>query len=246
MNASPAPHRVVRRVVTADGSATLYSERYAQPFASVRGALSEARHVFLAGSGVEARLAAGKHVRVLEVGFGTGLNFFITAQACTGQPQARLEYMALEHTLLDGETLTQLGYGALVDHELVTAYLEWRAALGVDPAPGSYVFERGRVRLELLLGDAAAQPLPLLDVGVAAVYHDAFSPVVNPELWTEAFLARLAGALGAGGVIVSYCVQGAVRRRLEALGLVVSKRPGPPGGKREVLVARRAEPGPGA
>ncbi len=243
MNASLPPRRTVRQVVTADGSATLYSERYAQPFASVRGALSEARGVFLAGSGVEARLAAGEHVRVLEVGFGTGLNFFVTAGACEGQPQARLEHTALEHTLLDAETVSQLGYGALVDDELVTAYLGWRAALGAEPAPGTHVFERGRVRLELLLGDAAAQPLP---VGVAAVYHDAFSPVVNPELWTEAFLARLAGALGADGLLVSYCVQGAVRRRLAALGLIVSKHPGPPGGKREVLVARRAQSGPAA
>ena len=241
MNADPPSHQIVQRVVTADGSATLYSERYAQPFASVRGALSEAQGVFLSGSGVGARLAAGEHVRVLEVGFGTGLNFFVTAQACLKHPDARLEYTALEHTLLDAETVAQLGYGALADEALVAVYLEWRAALGVAPAPGSYVFERGRVRLELLLGDATMQPLVGGDV--AAVYHDAFSPAVNPELWTEAFLARLAGALCAGGVIVSYCVQGAVRRRLEALGLVVSKRPGPPGGKREVLVARQLAPG---
>ena len=225
----------LRRVVTADGSATLYSGRYAQPFASARGALSEAQHVFLAGSGIEARLAAGEQLRVLEVGFGTGLNFFVTAQACEAHPNARLDYTALEHTLPDAETVAQLGYGALLGAEVVGAYLEWRA--GFDPAPGSCVFEWGRVRLELLLGDAAAQPLPARPVD--AVYHDAFSPAVNPELWTEAFLARLVGTLAEGGVIASYCVQGAVRRRLGALGLEVHKRPGPPGGKREVLVARR-------
>ena len=176
---------------------------------------------------------------MLEVGFGTGLNFFVTAQACLAHPRARLEYTALEHTLLDAETVSQLGYGALVGDALVAAYLEWRTELGDSPLPGSYVFEWDSVRLELLLGDAAAQPLPAAE----AVYHDAFSPAVNPELWTEAFLGRLAAALSEGGVMVSYCVQGAVRRRLGALGLVVSKRPGPPGGKREVLVARK--PGSG-
>ena len=235
MNEHPSP----RRVVTADGSLTLYSERYAQPFASVRGALSEAREVFLAGSGIEERLAAGEHLRVLEVGFGTGLNFFVTAQACAGHPHARLDYTALEHTLLDAETVSQLGYDTLVGSELVAAYLDWRTELGDSLLPGSHVFERGSVRLELLLGDAAAQPLPAAEV----IYHDAFSPAVNPELWTEAFLGRLAAALTEGGVVVSYCVQGAVRRRLGALGLEIHKRPGPPGGKREVLLAHKPVPG---
>jgi len=235
VNRSPPP---IRRVTTADGSATLYSERYAQTFASARGALSEARHVFLAGSGAGERLAAGVHVRVLEVGFGTGLNFFVTARACGAHPGAQLDYTALEHTLLDAETVARLGYGALLGDETIKAYLGWRAGLGTDPEPGSYIFSAGRVRLELLLGDGAAQTLPEADT----VYHDAFSPVVNPELWTEAFLGRLAAALAPGGTLVSYCVQGAVRRRLQALGLVVHKRPGPPGGKREVLVARKPAP----
>ncbi len=95
----------------------------------------------------------------------------------------------------------------------------------------------GGVRLELLLGEASAQPLP--KGSVHAVYHDAFSPEVNPELWTEDFLGKLVAALKPGGTLVSYCVQGAVQRRLEALGTEVAKRPGPKGGKREVLTAHK-------
>lgn len=229
------PHEPgVRRVLTGDGSATLYSERFAQTFASSRGALSEARTVFLAGSGVGAALGAGAAVRVLEVGFGTGLNFFVTAAACLAQPAARLRYGALEHTLLRAETVAALGYAPA---EVVAPYLAWRESLDEPLAPGPYVFEAGAVRLELRLGDAPAQALPA--GAFDAVYHDAFSPEVNPELWTKGFLGALAAALAPGGVLVSYCVQGAVRRRLEALGLRVHKRPGPPGGKREVLAAHK-------
>ena len=72
------------------------------------------------------------------------------------------------------------------------------------------------------------------------IYHDAFSPASQPELWTPAFLTGLAGALGPGGCLVSYSVNGAVRRALGALGLRVEKLPGPPGGKREMLRAHRA------
>ena len=64
---------------TADGSRTLYSERYAQTFHSDKGAVTESRHVFLEASGVTERVQQGEATTVLEVGFGTGLNFFLTA-----------------------------------------------------------------------------------------------------------------------------------------------------------------------
>ena len=219
--------------LTKDGSATLYSERYAQTFASERGALSEARSVFLEGSGVARKLAAGETVRVLEVGFGTGLNFFVTAAACLENPAARLDYAALEHTLLDAATIRGLGYEKL-QREVVEAYLAWREALVPS---GTGVFETEQVRLTLLLGEATAQTLPVK--AFHSVYHDAFSPAVNPELWTDTFLAKLTAALEPGGTLVSYCVQGAVRRRLAALGLTVTKQPGPVGGKREVLFTQK-------
>lgn len=219
---------------TRDGSVTLYSARYAQLYASEYGALSEARDVFLAGSSVGERLAGGETVRVLEVGFGTGLNFFVTAAACLENPAARLHYTALEHLLLDAPTVRGLAYDSLVGG-VVNDYLGWRENL-VDTS-GTQVFGTGRVRLELLLGEAAAQTLP--KGSFHAVYHDAFSPDVNPELWTEGFLEKLVAALKPGGALVSYCVQGAVRRRLAALGLEVAKRPGPKGGKREVLNAHK-------
>ena len=231
--------------LTQDGSATLRSERYNQTFASERGALSEARHVYLTGSGVAQRLSqqvsgqvSGEQtVRVLEVGFGTGLNFFVTAAACLtpkpANPAARLCYTALEQTLLDAATVRQLRYGKLLESEFVEQYLVWRDTTASDNS----IFETEQVRLTLLLGEATAQTLPAETFHT--VYHDAFSPEVNPELWTENFLATLVATLQPGGTLVSYCVQGAVRRRLQALGLTVEKRPGPAGGKREVLFAQR-------
>ena len=163
--------------LTQDGSATLYSERYAQTFASERGALSEAEQVFLTGSGVVQRFAEGQTACVLEVGFGTGLNFFVTAAACLAHPAARLSYTALEQTLLDAPTVRNLAYGELLASELVEQYLVWREAL--SPADTS-IFETERVRLELLLGNAATQDLPA--EAFQTVYHDAFSPEVNAEL----------------------------------------------------------------
>jgi len=227
---------------TQDGSKTLFSDRYGEPFASHKGALTESRYVFLEGSGVTRQLEAGETVRVLEVGFGTGLNFFLTAQACLAHPEARLEYTALERDLLPADALNALGYeGLLTRPEILTAYTSWRDALLPSPAPGPATFTFGPVRLTLLLGEATAQALP--EGAFHAVYQDAFSPAANPELWTEAFLGRLHGALQEGGTLSSYCVKGSVRRLLSGLGFDVLRRPGPPGGKREVLFARKPRKG---
>ena len=222
---------------TADGSYTLYSADYAQTFHSDRGALTESRHVFLGASGVGARLSAGKGCRVLEVGFGTGLNFFLSADLATANG-AELAYCALERTLLSGDSVRGLDFARhLKRPELLEAFLSFRDSLPERVGEGSYQFRCQGVRLELLVGDATRQALPAAHFD--AVYQDAFSPDSNPELWTKAFLQTLARALKPGGALSTYSVKGEVRRRLSALGLEVRKQPGPPGGKREMLLARR-------
>jgi len=227
----PAPSLLV----TGDGSRTLLSEAYGECYHSRHGALTEARHVFLEGSGVAARLRGTDPTVVLEVGFGAGLNALLTLDLAAANG-ARLRYLALERALLPAATLKALGYGALLrDPALADALLAWRGSLS-EPPPAEATFAFAGSRLELLLGDAREARLP---TGVHAVYHDAFSPAANPELWQPPFLARLFEALAPGGALVSYTVQGALRRRLAAIGFVVAKTPGPPGGKREVLVARK-------
>ncbi|MDZ7705668.1 MAG: tRNA (5-methylaminomethyl-2-thiouridine)(34)-methyltransferase MnmD [Trueperaceae bacterium] len=224
-------------VVTADDSPTLYSPRYQQTFHSHLGALSESRHVFVEATGLVPRLARGETVSVLEVGFGTGLNALLTADACLEQG-GRVEYWGLEHTLLSADTLASLGYrDYLARPELYDRLLAWRgtlptplpSVLNVDLAPS--------VSFRLLIGDATEATL--LDHHFRAVYHDAFSPDANPELWSEAFLNTLYAALADDGLIASYSVKGTVRRQMQALGFAVRKRPGPPGGKREMLLAAK-------
>jgi tRNA U34 5-methylaminomethyl-2-thiouridine-forming methyltransferase MnmC len=237
----------LERQVTADGSATLFSSRFGQTFHSRLGAVAESRHVFLAGSGVDRRLAAGSPTRVLEVGFGTGLNFLLTAQAALAA-EARLEYVApqrdllsyvaLERDLLPAQLLAGLGYERYAPDAL-DRLLAFRRGLAVRPRPGSYQLECPGFTLELRLGDAGEADLE--EAAFDAVYHDAFSPDANPELWSAEFLARLARSLKAGGTLATYTVKGDVRRRLIEAGLRVAKTPGPPAGKREMLVASRPD-----
>ncbi|MEJ2290607.1 MAG: tRNA (5-methylaminomethyl-2-thiouridine)(34)-methyltransferase MnmD [Deinococcales bacterium] len=220
--------------VTKDGSRTLLSRRYGETYHSQYGALTEARHVFLAGSGVARRLAEGKPTTVLEVGFGAGLNALLTI-AEAARWNTPLRFVSLESELLPVDALRALDYRSLLPGpELADAMLAWLERLPAGMR--AHATELGGARLELLLVDAQDAALP---AAVHAVYHDAFSPDASPELWDEAFLGRLFHALAPGGTLVSYTVKGVVRRRLAALGFLVTKAPGPPGGKREMLVARR-------
>jgi tRNA U34 5-methylaminomethyl-2-thiouridine-forming methyltransferase MnmC len=222
-------------LVTADGSKTLHSERYAQTFHSDKGALTESKHVFLESSAVAPNLRTGKTQNVLEVGFGTGLNFFLTADVALNH-QAVLKYVALEQTLLATSLVQQLGYEThLENKDVLESYLQFRESLPDEIAAGKYIFGFKTVGLELLIGEATAQTFEANSFD--AIYQDAFSPDSNPELWSETFLTNLYSALKPDGKLTTYSVKGDVRRTLQSVGFKVEKRPGPPGGKREMLGA---------
>ncbi|MFA5551093.1 MAG: tRNA (5-methylaminomethyl-2-thiouridine)(34)-methyltransferase MnmD [Trueperaceae bacterium] len=222
-------------VLTRDGSRTLRPVG-GEGYKSLAGALTEARHVYLEGSGVGARLRAGAPTRVLEIGFGTGLLFLVTA-SLAAESGAELSYVGVELQPPPAPLLKALGYAELLAPSPLPEQLtSWRAALGAAPPFGEYTLQSGRTCLTLHVADALSAPL---EPGVHAVYHDAFSPRTNPALWQAPFLTSLASLLEPQGSLVSFSVAGPVRRALGAAGLEVRKLPGPPGGKREVLVARR-------
>lgn len=230
---------MVAVLTTLDGSLTLQSDLYGETYRSRRGALTEARHVFLRASGVEALLGERGRAAVLEVGFGTGLNFLVTASAAL-EAGADLDYVGVERDPLPADSLSELRYDELLAPSTLPAELRgWLAGLGDRPAPGTHLFEAGGARLRLVVGEAREAVPTLPRDAFDAVYLDPFSPRANPDAWDGELLAACFDALRPGGRLVSYSVSGDVRRRLAAAGALVSKAPGPPGGKRESLVAER-------
>jgi tRNA U34 5-methylaminomethyl-2-thiouridine-forming methyltransferase MnmC len=207
---------------TDDGSLTAFSARYGQSYGSRFGAAAQARRVFVAGSGTHLHPAP----RVLEVGFGLGQNFRETLAAAAGRA---LSYLAYEFDPLPTEVLRQVAAP-----DPAAAHPGWQNLL--EGWPGSVSLPG--LTFELRQEDVTLAHLPT--GWASAVYLDGFSPDVNPEVWEDGFLARLAGTLQLGGVLVTYSAAGHVRRGLQAAGLVVERRPGP-AGKREVLRAVRPE-----
>ena len=205
---------------TADGSMTARSARFGQSYGSRFGAATQARQVFVEGSGTHLHPAP----RVLEVGFGLGQNFRATLAATADRP---VHYLAYEFDPVAAETLRRVAAS-----DPVAAHPGWGALLASWPSSVAVQ----HLNFDLRLEDVTLVALP--QDWASAVYLDGFSPDVNPEVWTAAFLGRLADALQPGGVLVTYSAAGHVRRGLQAAGLEVERRPGP-AGKREVLRALR-------
>jgi tRNA U34 5-methylaminomethyl-2-thiouridine-forming methyltransferase MnmC len=84
-------------------------------------------------------------------------------------------------------------------------------------------------------GDILTEPLEgIYDL----IYYDAFAPSKQSEMWTSEILRKVTSVLAPGGLLVTYCAKGQVKRDLAALGLTVETLPGPPG-KKEMTRARR-------
>lgn len=221
-------------VDTADGSRMLLRRDLDEGYHSRRGARTEALHVFLRSSGAADRAGHGEPTRIVEIGLGSGLNALVTAAAfaAAGTP---LDYVGLETAPVASELLDGLGYGneaavgpAVADWLRRFAGTGLGGSVACAPAPGVLL---AAARCDALVWAPAA--------AVDIVYLDAFSPTSAPMLWTETALARWRDWLRPGGVLVTYCAQGAFRRRLRTLGMRVERLPGPPGGKREMTRAMR-------
>ena len=223
-----SPHLQI--VATADGSNTIYNALVGENYHSRNGALQESRHVFV-HSGLEYFLehngTDNNAVSILEVGFGTGLNFLLTADLCTRQ-QISLTYTGIEAYPLTDEMLSQTGYDQYVPAPIWHGLLQnYQASL----ASPTQLNDHMQLQVAATTLSEFASTLKY-DV----IYFDAFAVAHQPEMWSEEAITHTLKFLKPGGVFVTYAITGNLKRTIKALGLKVEKVPGAPG-KREMLRA---------
>src|ERR1043165_6643299 len=104
-------------IYTDDGSHTVLVEDMGATYHSRHGAIQETKHVFIeAGLHEATRIFPGRLLSILEMGFGTGLNAFMTAiEATKGEQQIR--YLSVEAFPLDLGTAILLNYPEQLGHE---------------------------------------------------------------------------------------------------------------------------------
>ncbi|WP_340063752.1 tRNA (5-methylaminomethyl-2-thiouridine)(34)-methyltransferase MnmD [Ascidiimonas aurantiaca] len=215
-------------ITTADGAHTIFLEEWNEQYHSRHGAVQEARHVFIK---MGLKLFRNRHLRILEMGFGTGLNAFITLLEA---PLLRLkvQYTGLEAYPVPKEEYQLLNYPEKLcvpeKKELFAELhtLPWEVSSFLTP---DFEIIKRKQRFEDFAETA----------GFDLIYFDAFGARVQPELWTEIMFAKMYSALNNNGVLVTYSAKGSVRRAMQSVGFEVERLPGPPG-KREMLRALKS------
>lgn len=219
--------RALEIITTSDGSQSLRMKGSDVTFHSRHGAIAESRHIFIK-HGFEHAIGIHKHsLRILEVGFGTGLNAVLTGLEAAKQ-NITVFYHALEKYPLPESIYTRLNYAAQLGeagqsllNQLHTS--PWNTELKVNE---HFIF---RKTIQDLLHFKGNHEFDL-------VYFDAFAPAANPELWTAEVFKLMAGGLAKGGCLVTFCAKGEVKRQLKKCGYLVETLNGPPG-KREMTRA---------
>ncbi len=205
-------HRV-RVVATADGSSTFCGDRFqGQHYHSLRGAQGEAQHVYVRF------LKSGD--RVLEIGFGSGLNALLSLQ--TG---LLLHYTTVELYPVGLDVLEGLSFNCSHLRELHASV--WENWCRLTP---EFSFRK----LTLDISDASELPLEEFDV----VFFDAFAPDIVPEQWTVEVFSQIAGRMAVGAKLLTYSAKGVVKRALREAGLEVKRLEGALG-KHNMLVATK-------
>lgn len=218
-------------ITTADGSVTIHLPEWDEHYHSKHGAVQEAQHVFIKmGLHHYIERNQGKEISILEIGFGTGLNAFITFLQ-SQDLNLKIDYTGVEAYPVSPEEIQALNYAEILEAEKQASlfsemhHLEWEKS-GV-------ISENFRLtKLQKKFHEITdSEKFDL-------IYFDAFGARVQPELWTEEIFSLMFNALKKGGILVTYSAKGSVRRALQKVGFIVERLPGPPG-KREMLRAAK-------
>jgi tRNA 5-methylaminomethyl-2-thiouridine biosynthesis bifunctional protein len=206
---------------------TARSPRFDDIYATESGGLPQARHVFLEGCRLPQAWAGQPQWRILETGFGLGLNFLATWQAWRADPRRPrlLHFVSVEAWPVSADDLLR----NLAAHpQLQPLAHQLRAQWwGLLPGVHRLVFEEGRVLLTLCIGDVRAM-LRELHFEADAIFLDGFSPQRNPDMWDLSTLKAVARRARRGTRVATWTVARAVRDALGQCGFQVEKAPGLP------------------
>ncbi|MES2610993.1 MAG: FAD-dependent 5-carboxymethylaminomethyl-2-thiouridine(34) oxidoreductase MnmC [Pseudomonadota bacterium] len=206
---------------------TPYSPRFGDRYHSENGGLTQARQVFLHGCGLPQAWAGQAQWRILETGFGFGLNFLVTWAAWRADPKrcTLLHFVSTEAWPVGADDLLR-ATGAHPELAPLAQQLhaQW---WGLLPGVHRLSFDEGRVLLTLYAGDTQAM-LRQQALTVDAVYLDGFSPQRNPEIWDAHTLKAVARCCRRGTRLATWTIARAVRDALAQCGFEVTRVPGVP------------------
>ena len=212
---------------TADGSNTLFVPALDEHYHSIKGALTESQHIFIKMGLHECKVA---EPRILEVGFGTGLNAILTL--AEAEERGPIHYTTLERYPLSMEVIRQLGYDNLLEEKTASFFPTLHEVPWNEWQEITEKFRLRKIECDLTTLK--------IEEGYDVIYYDAFAPEKQPDMWTQEIFDKLYACMAPDGIFVTYCAKGVVRRMLQTAGFTVERLAGPPNGKREILRGRKS------
>lgn len=209
-------------ITTEDGSQSLYDEELNETYHSTKGARGESEYVFLK-QGLEQLSIDNEQLVVLEVGFGTGLNAWLTWDWSQRNAKS-VSMVSLEPFPIAEEVRKQMQLSADIRFNLMHGS-EWDKPVKFTD---TFTLEKRLSGIESLME---------LDK-YHVIFFDAFAPSKQPDIWSSDNLRICYASLKKGGILVTYCAQGQFKRNLVEVGFEVEVLPGAMG-KKEMVRARK-------
>lgn len=215
-------------LITQDGSTTIHLPDWNENYHSKHGAIQEAKHVFIKNG---LSLFENRNVSILEIGFGTGLNAFITFLEAKKLNQ-KIDYYGVEAYPVIAEEVLQMNYVAALNAENNESVFkkmhesDWEKKIILDD---HFCLTKRKQFFDEIVDENKYD----------LIYFDAFGYRVQPELWSTEIFKKMYNSLKSNSYLVTYAARGVVKRSLTEVGFTVEKLEGPPG-KREMFRAFKA------
>lgn len=218
-------------IVTEDGSHSLSVPELDETYHSSHGAIQESNHVFIKHGLLHwAENNPGKPIKIFEVGFGTGLNAFLTAIEAD-KKNIQVQYQSIELYPIDKEFVGQLNYPAQLEESssLFEALHQasWEESIKINETFNLFKTKGSLIDFEF------SETYDL-------IYFDAFAPSKQPELWEYPIIEKCYNALNKNGIFVTYSAKGQLKRDLKKAGFKLETLPGPPGKFEMVRAIKRS------
>jgi tRNA U34 5-methylaminomethyl-2-thiouridine-forming methyltransferase MnmC len=213
-------------VKTDDNSNSLYSEYFKEHYHSIHGAINESNHIFIQSGLLYSNL---KTINVFEVGFGTGLNAFLSFIEGKNQ-DIHINYCSIEKFPISIEIAQELNFAKMISTAHQDIFMElhnsdWNEEIEIDK---SFTFKK----IHSDFNDYHF--IEKYDI----IYFDAFSPETQPELWSKEVFDKIYNSLNTNGILTTYSSKGIVKNNLRDVGFTVKRLKGPIG-KRHILRATK-------
>jgi len=212
--------------LTADGSHTLYVPELDEHYHSVNGAVQESQHVYIRAG---LNTCAKQKINVLEYGFGTGLNAFLSLIEASDK-NLQIDYTTLEKYPLPESITNQLNYAKEFPQKFHIYFKDICNCPWNNLIPITDNFHIKKIQTDF--SDF------IFEKSYDVVYYDAFAPDKQKDVWSQEIFNKIFNHLNPEGILTTYCAKGVIRRMLQSAGFYVERIPGPPG-KREMLRASK-------